>query len=98
MLILFRIWLSNEKIRQSAELPALQSSEELTADLLTKPAVVPAFTIRIRIQGTLILADLPEAGPPLIIPPPPPPRPSNNRQDSTSHIDKRRSYGLVREV
>jgi hypothetical protein len=35
MLILFGVRLSNEKIRQSAALPALQGSEELTADLLT---------------------------------------------------------------
>jgi hypothetical protein len=48
------------KIRQSAALPALESSKEHTADLLTKPAVVPGFTytIRIRVRGTLTLADL----------------------------------------
>jgi hypothetical protein len=36
-------WLSNEKIRQSAALPEI--SEVLTADILTKPAVVPAFIL-----------------------------------------------------
>jgi hypothetical protein len=43
MLFLFTVRVSNEKIRQSAPFPALQSSEELTADLLTKPRTVPAF-------------------------------------------------------
>ncbi len=45
MLILFGVRISNEKIRQSAALPALESNEELIADLLTKAAVVPAFTL-----------------------------------------------------
>ncbi len=36
-------WLSNQKIRQSAALPKI--SEVLTADILTKPAVVPAFIL-----------------------------------------------------
>jgi hypothetical protein len=47
MLILFRVRLSNEKIRQSAALPDFESSEELTADLLTKldVLVVPAFIL-----------------------------------------------------
>jgi hypothetical protein len=45
MLILLRVRLSNEKIRQSAALPALESSEKLTADLLTKPAVVTLFIL-----------------------------------------------------
>jgi hypothetical protein len=33
MLILLKVRLFNEKIRQSAALPALESSEELKADL-----------------------------------------------------------------
>ncbi len=41
MLILLRARLFNEKIRQVTR--SLKSSEELSADLLTKPAVVPAF-------------------------------------------------------
>jgi hypothetical protein len=45
MLILFRIRECSEKIRQSAALPALESSEELTSDLLTKPAAVPVFIL-----------------------------------------------------
>ncbi len=45
MLVLFRVRLSNEKIRQNAALPDLQSSEELKADLLTKPAVISVFTL-----------------------------------------------------
>jgi hypothetical protein len=36
-------WLSDEKIRQSATLPEI--SEVLTADILTKPAVAPAFIL-----------------------------------------------------
>jgi hypothetical protein len=43
MLNLFKVRLSNEKIRQSAALAALQGSKELTADLESKPAIVPAF-------------------------------------------------------
>ncbi len=45
MLILLRVWLSNEKIRQSAALTTLESSEEHTADILTEPAVVPGFIL-----------------------------------------------------
>jgi hypothetical protein len=39
--------LHKKKLRQTSALPALESSEELTADLITKPAVqvVPAFTL-----------------------------------------------------
>ncbi len=44
MLILLKAWLSNEKILQSAA-ANLERSEELTGDLLTKPAVVPAFIL-----------------------------------------------------
>jgi hypothetical protein len=44
VLIYFRVRLSNEKIRQSASLPTLESSEELT-DLLAKRAVVPTFIL-----------------------------------------------------
>jgi hypothetical protein len=44
VLIYFRVRLSNEKIRQSASLPPLESSEELT-DLLAKLAVVPTFIL-----------------------------------------------------
>ncbi len=36
-------WLSDEKIRQCATLPAI--SEVLTADLLTEPAVAHAFIL-----------------------------------------------------
>ncbi len=43
MWILFRNQLSNEKIRQSAALPVLSTLGKFTAELLTKPAVVPAF-------------------------------------------------------
>jgi hypothetical protein len=43
--ILFRVLLSNEKIPQSGALPALYSSEELTADLLKKPAAVLAVIL-----------------------------------------------------
>ncbi len=45
MLILFRVRLSDEKIRQNAALLALESSEDLTAGITTKPAVVPAVIL-----------------------------------------------------
>ncbi len=48
MLNLFRVRLSNEKIHQK------KSSRELTADLVTKPAVVRAFRIfRLEFGGNL---------------------------------------------
>ncbi len=45
--VLFFVRFSIKKNRQTSALPALESSEELTADLITKPAVqvVPAFTL-----------------------------------------------------
>jgi hypothetical protein len=45
MQILFRVRLSNEKIRQSTRMRNLESLEELTADFLTKPAVRLAFIL-----------------------------------------------------
>jgi|688.fasta_scaffold1799375_1 hypothetical protein len=49
MLILLRVWLSNEKIRQSVTRPLKLRESVHTVDLETKPAVVPAF-IQFRLE------------------------------------------------
>jgi len=56
MLILLRVILSIEKVRQSAALPILSSfGRAHTDDIETKPAVVPAF---VKSGETEILSDL----------------------------------------
>jgi hypothetical protein len=45
-MLIFRDRLSNEKIRQSPLLPSSNASEERTAELETKPAVVPVFGLK----------------------------------------------------
>jgi hypothetical protein len=56
MLILLRVMLFNEKVRQSAALPILPSfGRAHTDDFETKPAVVPAF---VQFGETEILSDL----------------------------------------
>jgi hypothetical protein len=60
MLTLFRVLLSNKKNPPKApRYPASSASKERTADLETKPAVVPAFIqFRFGFGETEMLADL----------------------------------------
>jgi hypothetical protein len=59
MLILLKVWLSNEKIRQSAAFPALYAQES-AQPIETKSAVVNAFIhFRLELGETEIFPDLP---------------------------------------